>query len=150
MNAASLMDPNPVFLRPEDCISTAAAFIMEKRYRSLPVIDEDRCFLGLFGVNCLLKQVLPKAALIDDGLTNVAFIHETLSDLHDRFREVEDKPISMCMHKDVLTLSPETPLIETLLTLYNQRAAIPIVEDGSCKLLGMISYWDVGEKILSA
>jgi CBS domain-containing protein len=150
MTAASLMDPHPTFLRPDDLISTAASFIMENRYRSLPVVDEEGCFLGIFGVNCLLKQVLPKAALIDDGLTNVSFIQETLSDLHERFMEAENKPISMCMQKDVVTLPPDTPLVETLLTLYKLRASIPIVEEGSCKLLGMVSYWDAGEKILSA
>jgi CBS domain-containing protein len=150
MTAASLMDPHPTFLRPDDLISTAARFIMENRYRSLPVVDEEGCFLGIFGVNCLLKQVLPKAALIDNGLTNVSFIQETLSDLHERFMEAENKPVSMCMQKDVVTLPPDTPLVETLLTLYNLRASIPIVEEGSCKLLGMVSYWDAGEKILSA
>jgi hypothetical protein len=33
--------------------------------------------------------------------------------------------------------------------LYNTRASIPVVEPGSCKLLGMISYWELGEKILA-
>lgn len=150
MNAASVMDPRPTFLRPDDLISTAARFIMEKRYRSLPVVDADGCYLGVFGVNCLLKQVLPKASLIENGLTNVAFIHESLSDLHERFREIEDQPVSMCMSKEVPTLPPGTPLIETLLVLYTHRTSIPIVEKDSCKLLGMISYWDVGEKILNA
>ncbi|OOZ25149.1 hypothetical protein BOW32_11555 [Solemya velum gill symbiont] len=150
MNAASLMKPDPITLSPDDSISTAAKFIMANRYRSLPVVDADGCFLGVFGVNCLLKKVLPKAALMDDGLTNVSFIHETLSDLKERFREVENESISMCMQRDIRTLPPDTPLIETLHTLYNNRASIPVVEEGSCKLLGMISYWNVGERILSA
>ncbi|MES9859106.1 MAG: hypothetical protein ABW166_21345 [Sedimenticola sp.] len=36
MNAAAVMDPHPTIIRPTDKISTAARFIMEKRYRSLP------------------------------------------------------------------------------------------------------------------
>ena len=123
---------------------------MEKRYRSLPVVDEDGCYLGVFGVNCLLKQVLPKAALMEKGLTNVGFIHDSLADLHERLREKEDQPISICMNTDVRTIPPDTPLIETLLILHTQCASIPVVEEGSCKLVGMISYWDVGEKILAS
>lgn len=151
MTAASIMNRNPDTLCPDDTIATAARYIMEKRYRSLPVVDKDNCFVGIFGVNCLLKLVLPKAALMDNGLTNVAFIRQTLHDLHERFREVENMPISICMHKeDIITVPPDAPLIETLLTLYHNRSSIPVVEDDSCKLLGVISYWDVGEKILSA
>lgn len=150
MNAASVMDPNPTFIRPTDTIRTAVGFIMDKRYRNLPVVDEHGCYLGVFGVNCLLKMVLPKAVLMEQGLTNVAFIQESLGDLHERYREIEDKPVSLCMSTDVATVAPDTPLIETLYIMYTTRTSIPVLEPGSCKLLGMISYWDVGEKILSA
>jgi CBS domain-containing protein len=54
------------------------------------------------------------------------------------------------MNTNVETVPPDTPLIETLLLLYRTKASIPVVEPGTCKLLGMISYWDVGQHILSA
>ena len=150
MNAASVMNPNPTVLKPTDRISTAAKYIMEKRYRNLPVVDDEGCYLGVFGVNCLLKQVIPKAALMKKGLNNVSFIHESLSDLHERYREVENEPVSSYLNTDVVTVSPDTPLIETLLILHETRTSIPVLEPESCKLLGMISYWDVGERVLLA
>lgn len=150
MTAATIMLTNPTVLKPTDFISTAASYIMEHRYRSVPVVDEDGCYMGMFGVNCLLRQVLPKAAIMEDGLDNVSFIHETLADLHDRLREVEDEPVTVCMNTNVETVAPDTPLIETLLLLYQTKTSIPVVEPGTCKLLGMISYWDVGRHILSA
>ena len=150
MTAAMIMLPNPTVLKPTDFISTAARCIMEHRYRSVPVVDEDGCYMGMFGVNCLLRQVLPKAAIMEDGLDNVSFIHETLADLHERLREVEDEPVTVCMNTEVETLPPDTPLIKTLLLLYRTKTSIPVVETGTCKLLGMISYWDVGRHILSA
>ncbi len=119
------MDPHPTIIRPTDKISTAARFIMEKRYRSLPVVDENGCYLGVFGVNCLLKQVLPNAALIEKGLTNVSFIHDSLAELHERFREFGNQPVSICISNDIKTIAPDTPLIETLLLLYTHRASIP-------------------------
>ena len=84
------------------------------------------------------------------GLENVSFIHESFEDLNHRFAEVKDQPISICMNNDIKPVAPDTPLTETMMQLYKTRASIPVVEDGSCKLLGMISYWDIGEKILSA
>ena len=150
MTAESVMDPNPTVLKPTDTIRTAAAYILDNRYRALPVVDDEGRYLGIFGVNCLLRQVLPKAVMMESGLENVSFIHETLHDLHERLLEVENNPITTCMHSDITTVTPNTPLVETLLLLYRTRISIPVVAPGTGKLVGMISYFDVGEKILRA
>ncbi len=150
MTAASVMDPHPTVLKPTDIIRTAAGFIMEHRYRNLPVVDDEGRYLGIFGVNCLLKLVLPKAAIMEKGLESVHFIKESLADLHQRLREVEEQPISVCMNQEVATVPPDHPLVETLLVLYRTKTSLPVVEPESGKLLGMISYWDVGEHVLSA
>ena len=150
MNAAEAMDPNPTTLKQDDTIGRAANYIMTNRYRNVPVVDENFCYVGMFGVNCLLKQVIPKAVFLPKGLENVSFIHESFDDLFHRFAEVKDQPISICMSKEIKPISPDTPLTETMMQLYKTRASIPVVESGTCKLLGMISYWDIGEKILAA
>ena len=149
MKASEVMEPNPSTLKPDDSIESAARFIMDKRYRSLPVVDADGCYLGMFGINCLLKQVIPNA-VINHGLENVSFIHESFEELFERFAAVKDEPISICMSTDIKAIPPDTPLTDTMLQLYETRASIPVVEKDSCKLLGMISYWEVGEKILQA
>ncbi len=150
MTATSIMDPNPTVVKPTDIIKTAIGYIMEHRYRNLPVVDDDGHYLGSFGVTCLIKNVLPKAVLMKHGLTTVPFVQETLSDLHNRLIEMENKPVSTCMNTEAVTVSPDTPLVETLLILYHERHSLPVVDTDSGKLLGVISYWDAGEKILSA
>ena len=144
------MDPNPTTLNPDDTIECAAQYIMKHRYRNLPVVDDNFCYLGMFGVNCLLKLVMPKAVFMHRGLENVSFIYESFEDLFNRFAEFKDQPISICMSNEIKPVAPDTPLTETMLQLFNTRASIPVVQKDSCKLLGMISYWDIGEKILSA
>lgn len=146
----SIMNPHPTALKPTDIIATAVKHIMKYRCRNLPVADEQGRYLGIFGVNCLLRSVLPKAAVIDQGVDSVPFIQDTLSDLDNRLREVENQPVSMCMSTDIATVAPETPLVETLLVLHRTRTSIPVVDEDSGKLAGMISYWDAGERILSA
>ena len=150
MNASEAMDKNPVTLKPGDTIECAAEYIMQHRYRNVPVVDENFCYVGMFGVNCLLKQVIPKAVFLKQGLENVSFIHESFEDLFHRFEEVKDQPISICMSKEIKPVTPDTPLTETMMQLFKTRASIPVVEKDSCKLLGMISYWEIGEKILAA
>ena len=148
MQASDVMDPDPVALKPTDTIERAAKYIMKNRYRSLPVVDENFCYMGIFGVNCLLKQVIPKAVFMEHGLENVSFIHESFEDLYKRFSDMKDQPISVCMNQEVQPITPDTPLTDTMLQLYKTRSSIPVVEHGTCKLMGMISYWDVGKNIL--
>ncbi len=150
MNARAVMDKHPTILRPTDTIKTATEFIMANRYRNIPVIDSDGKFLAVFGVNCLLRLVLPKAALMDKGLDNLSFVYESLHDMHERLREYEDEPISICMKQDAPVVEPETPLMEVLWLLYNTKTSIAVVEPETDRLVGMISYWDVGAKILDA
>jgi CBS domain-containing protein len=144
------MDPNPTVVKPTDLIKTAIGYIMDNRYRNLPVVDDEGHYLGSFGVTCLLKNVLPKAALMKHGLTSVPFVQETLADLHNRLHELENHTVAMCMNTEARTVSPDTPLVESLLILYHNRDSLPVVDPDTGKLMGVISYWDAGEKILSA
>jgi CBS-domain-containing membrane protein len=150
MNAAEAMETNPTTLKPDDTIECAAKYIMKHRYRNLPVINDDSCYMGMFGVNCLLKLVIPKAVFMPQGLENVGFIHESFEELYQRYYEVKDKPISICMNNEIEPVAPDTPLTEIMLQLYETRSSIPVVQPGSCKLMGMISYWEIGKKILRA
>ena len=150
MYASEAMDPDPTTLSPDDTIECAARYIMKHRYRNLPVVDDNSCYIGMFGVNCLLKLVIPDAVFLPRGLENVSFIYESFEDLFVRYAEVKDQPISICMNKEIKPVAPDTPLTEIMLQLYKTRASIPVVEEGSCKLLGMVSYWDIGENIIAA
>ena len=149
-NASHAMDPSPTTLTASDTIMHAAEIIMHSRYRNLPVVDENYCYRGIFGVNSLLKQVIPSEAFLPNGLSNVSFIHESFEEIYQRFASVKDQPIASYIDTEVQSVAPDTSLTEVMLQLYNTRASIPVVEPGSCRLLGMISYWEVGEKILAA
>jgi len=150
MTARSVMNPNPAVLRCTDKISLAADHIMAQRCRRLPVIDEDGRYVGVFGINCLLRLVLPQAVVIERGLETASFMKTTLSDLHHRFNEVKDEPITLCIKDDASTVAPDTPLVETLRVLYGHMGSLPVVDPDDGRLLGVVSYWDVGAAILAA
>jgi CBS-domain-containing membrane protein len=98
----------------------------------------------------MLRLLMPKAVVIEKGLESVPFVRDSLSDLHRRLEKVKDEPISMCMHEEMVRVSPDTPILETLLTLYKTRASLPVVDPATGILVGVVSYFDVGEKILAA
>lgn len=55
-----------------------------------------------------------------------------------------EQPISQLMSSDVLTVQPDDELTEVVdLMLEHKVGAVPVVEPGSAKLLGIVSYVDV-------
>jgi len=148
LTAKLFMDPAPSVLRDTDTIGAAAEQIMAHRYRSLPVVDDQGRYLGIVGVNGMLRLVLPRAAVVDKGLTNVQYVSTTLDRVRAKLRDVADEPVTICLETDIPAVHPDTPILETLLTLYRTKAALPVVEEGTGRLVGVISYFDVGSRVM--
>ncbi len=149
MTAQRLMNAHPVVLRDTDTIGTAADTFMTHRSRSLPVVDRNGRYLGVLGVSCMLRLVLPKAAVARPGPSGLAQLTDGLDELRDRLSEVIDEPVTICLDPDVPVVHPDTPLIETLLTLYSTKTTVGVVDETTRRLLGVISYFDVGERIMA-
>ena len=149
MTARLCMNPNPVFLRTSDTVARGAELIMAKQRRSLPVVDEEDRYVGMFSANCLLYLVLPQAATMEQGLDSLPYVQNSLNDLRERLKKYLDKPVSLCLKKkDVAVVHPNTPIVETLLTLYKARANLPVVDRDSGRLVGTISYYGISAKIM--
>ena len=149
MTARLLMDPNPIRIHPSDSIGIAARKIMRRRYRSLPVVDDDRVFVGVVKVNHMLGIILPKHAteMSIDAATE-AHRELTMDDLRENLERIMNDPITPCIEEEVVTVAPDTPLVETLLTMYHHERNLPVVDRETGKLEGMISYYDIGDMIL--
>jgi CBS-domain-containing membrane protein len=143
------MDPNPTVLAATDTVDKGIGYIMSGRFRNVPIVDSQGCYLGVFGVDCLLRLVLPKAALMEQGLTDISFVSDSLKDLRRRLRESENKPVTICLSDEATVVAPDTPLMETLLVLHQTRRSIPVVNPEDGCLVGVVSYWDVGKAILA-
>ena len=149
MTAKLFMNPNPVIIRTTDTIAQGAEQVMAEQRRELPVVDDEGRFQGMLTVDCLLYLVLPKAATMDRGLDALPFVQSSLDDLRERLKKYMDKPITLCLKKKKVTVvHPDTPMLETLLILYHNRTNLPVVEKNTGKLIGTISYYDVGAKIM--
>ncbi|MFY9973996.1 MAG: CBS domain-containing protein [Chromatiaceae bacterium] len=147
--ARDVMDPNPTVLAATDTIAKGIGYIMENRFRNVPIVDDQGRYMGVFGVGCMLRLVLPRAALMEHGLTDISFVSDSLKDLRRRLREFEDKPVTICLSDEATVIEPDMPLLETLLVLYQTRRSVPVVDPKERRLLGVVSYWDVGRAILA-
>ncbi|MCP4407783.1 MAG: CBS domain-containing protein [Gammaproteobacteria bacterium] len=151
MTASTFMNSSPTQLRSTDTIGVAVAKIMKEHLRSLPVVDENGHFLGVITVSCMLFLVLPKIATMQKEkypLDSMPYVISTMDDLRRRLKKAIDYPVTICLKEGVKVVHPDTPIVETLLTLYKTKANLPVVERDSGRLAGMISYYDVGEEIM--
>jgi len=149
MTARLCMNPNPVFLRTSDTVARGAELIMAKQRRSLPVVDEEDRFAGMFTANCLLYLVLPKVATMEQGLDTLPYVQYSLDDLRENLNKYLDMPVTLCLKKeDVAVVHPDMPIVETLLTLYKAKTNLPVVDRDSGRLEGTISYYGVGAMIM--
>jgi len=147
--ARDVMDTNPTVLSATDTLAKGIGYIMDNRFRNVPIVDDQGRYMGVFGVGCMLRLVLPRAALMEHGLTDISFVSDSLKDLRRRLREFEDKPVTICLSDEATVIEPDMPLLETLLVLYQTRRSVPVVDPKDRRLLGVVSYWDVGRAILA-
>lgn len=148
MKSKLLMNPQPMTLRPNDTVATAAERILKHHLRHLPVVDEQGRYLGTFSVYSLLKLTLPKAVLDKHGLDNVSFVTESVDDLAQRLGRRRDEPVKNWLNIHEVA-HPDTHAMEVmLLMLHGRTTSVPVVNKTDNRLEGIISFWDVLEKLI--
>jgi CBS domain-containing protein len=148
MTARQVMNDRPITLNQTDRLRDAAEIILTHHFRNVPVVDERGRYLGVISSNRLLASILPKAATMDEGMADLSFVKDTVEDLRERWRETENLPGTQVMDTSLRTVAPDTSLAETLLALYQNRTSLPVVEQPSGRLVGIVSHWGVGMAVL--
>ncbi len=148
MKAKLIMNPHPMTLRPTDTVATAAERILKHHLRHLPVIDEQGRYLGTFSVYSLLKLTLPKAVLDEHGLDNVSFVTESLDDLAQRLGGRRDEPVKNWLNVHEVAHPDTLAMKIMLLMLEGRTTSVPVVDKTDGRLEGIISFWDVLEKLI--
>jgi CBS domain-containing protein len=106
-----------VTARATDQIDTVATMLVERRHRSLPVVDDQRRLVGLVSE----ADILGKEPL--SGRTN-------------------GRTVASVMTKDVITLSPEDSVSSARLLIAERGLRmVPVVEDG--RVVGVLSRSDL-------
>lgn len=126
MLAREYMSADPFVVHVTDSIGSVLAAMMEADVRHMPVVENGR-LLGIVSDRDLRRSldVIPGPGR--GGVQNAL-----------------ERPISELMSSDVITVNPETDMVEVIdLMLDHRIGAIPVVEGDSLRVLGIISYIDV-------
>jgi CBS domain-containing protein len=153
MTVTNLMSIDVVTLKPDDSITTALKLMCENSVHNLPVLDHDGTFLGLFSLRRLSRELLPKAAKLDENslLMHINFMPDNTDQLLRRLTKLGHKPVSSLLEKSskLRFCKPDTSLPELLQLLFESPTSLPVVvvEGKKKKLAGMVSNWDVLTKL---
>ncbi|GAB6043666.1 CBS domain-containing protein [Endothiovibrio diazotrophicus] len=150
MSCDSIMIPDPPSLRADTPLDQAMQVLAEHRAHSLPVVDDDGRFVGMFDLHQLMKLLLPKAVTMELGLRQVSYVTDTVDTwehLRRQLKKIGDDPVADHLTTDVPVVHPTTATLEALRNLYHRPGQIPVVEKASGRLVGVISCWDVIDRI---
>ena len=120
------MTPNPVTLSPEESLMEAVQLMRLRKIRRVPVVSAAGKLVGLLTEGDL-KRAEPS----------------TLSDTQEQFVAVmEGTQVNRIMIQNLVTTSPDSPLIDAARTLFrNKYGALPVL-DGET-LVGILTDNDL-------
>jgi len=130
-------------LRDSDTVADATRQMLADRVSDLPVVDAAGALVGLFRLDRLYTALLPKAALLGDGLVDLAFVSDTLGQLREKMREIEHRAVREFTVMPEHVVHPDTTPLQIILLLHQGANSIPVVARDSGKLVGMVSARDV-------
>ncbi len=153
MTATTIMSTDVITLKPDDSIMTALQLMCKHSVHNLPVLDNEETFLGLFSLRRLSRELLPRAAKLDENslLMHINFMSDSTDELLNRLHKLGKKPVSDLLEKNnkLRFCSPDTNLPELLQLLFESPTSLPVVviKGKKKKLAGMVSNWDVLTKL---
>lgn len=142
MTVRTFMTTDPVTLRADETVGRAAEIMLKNRYLILPVVDGDGRYTGAFDMWDLLALLLPKGATLDHLVPGLGFLADDLPALQQRMKEVSGQKIGPLARPDLPVLHPDMSSVEALLLFYRNRSTLPVVDEQSGRLVGVLSYWD--------
>ena len=126
-----------------ETVGVALERMLENRVTDLPVVDASGAFLGMFMLDRLYANLLPRAALLGKGMQDLSFVSDTLDDLRAKMRAIEGDPVRGYVEKVDNVIHPDDPPVEIVLQLHRGANNLPVVDRDSGRLVGMVSSRDL-------
>lgn len=143
------MTTNPIAIRQSESVAKAMRMLLDNRLLGLPAVDESGRYLGMFLRSRLVALLLPNIVQLEERipeigrLIEVGFMSDTLDDAHERFNRVANDPVGKYLTTDTPVLRRDTPVMNAVLFLYRTRSYLPVVDEASGQLIGVVSTWDI-------
>lgn len=154
-SCGSIMSTDYPVLTARMTLTQCVQTLLENKVLAMPVVDDERRYIGQFRKNLLIASILPQVAVHDPRFDRIArtldsgVFSENMADVRERFAAIADKPVSRYLDTDTPVLHPDQPLVTAMFYLFHGRNFLPVVEPDSGLLVGVISAWDILNCIIS-
>jgi len=143
MNSPVIYSTTFTPLLDTDTVADATRRMLDDRVSDMPVVDASGALVGMLRLEGLYAALLPKAALLGEGLSDLGFVSDTLGQLREKMREVERHPVREFTVMPEYVVHPDTTPVQIILLLHRGANSIPVVSPETGKLVGMVSARDV-------
>lgn len=138
MKASKFMNTRVVSVRQGATLKEAAALMLQHGINGLPVVDPNGTVQGMIGIRDVLRVPWPKW---NERLVN------RWDRLEAKSRQLAETTVAQVMSWPVISVSPDTDIIEVVSMMANQGLhPIPVMDGG--RMLGIISRADVVKRML--
>lgn len=125
MHVQEIMTEDPITLEETAKVGEALRILQTLEIRHLPIVNSQGLLVGMISDRDIRNAAMPYT--ISDG-----------------GRGSLEAPVSSIMSSDVVAVGPEAELREVIdQMLDNKVGALPVVEEASGDLLGIVSYVDI-------
>jgi CBS domain-containing protein len=146
LTASDIVVPQIGFIKPDMTLREAAMELHRYHSDSLPVVDDDKNFLGDISCYDLFSYGLPR---FFSKLKTISFLKHM--DPFEKYFHIEAsvKIKSLLNKRESPVISPDATLMEIIFEMTtNNRQVVYVVKDG--KMLGIIDRYNIIDKILIA
>ncbi|MCB1966666.1 MAG: CBS domain-containing protein [Candidatus Accumulibacter sp.] len=138
------MITNVISAGPQQTIRDALELFAKHRIRVLPIVDGEGRLVGQFALEDMLAGLLPAALTVDhhdlmDLRLRLDYLLDATPGVATHLRDLLPVEIGDVMNRELKLAHLDTPLWEGIRLLVQCRSPIPVVEEGSHKLLGLLS-----------
>lgn len=139
MQARDVMTTSVVTVSPETPVTDIARLLLEKRVSGVPVVDADGRVVGIVSEGDLVRRLEDED---DTGRSWWLDLLATPEERAERYVRAHGRRARDIMTRDVVTVSPDTPLGAIARLLEEKHIKrVPVVENG--RLVGIVSRADL-------
>lgn len=147
MNVDQILNPHPYTTRSGSDLLEVVHITLKHRVQSLPVLDAEDRYVGTVSLTGILHLLLPMAATTEHGLTNLSFVSDSVEVLRQRMNTWKKHRVDDHLDTDAEPIHPDTSIAEALLLIYRTGRNLPVVERDTRRLVGLVSAWEVLNKL---
>lgn len=145
LNAASIMNSNPITLDEGDTLANAIHAFCSNRITDIPIVDSDGDLRGVIAIEDLLGQSLPQHLLWMEDLSPI----ENFEPFAELLRKDSETKVADFMHDKYVAIPPDMPAIQLAKIFLMQKIRQIQVVEGR-RFLGSVNLDSFSSQIFWA